>query len=85
MPQTDWFIPVVMGGVFVIIGIAVLFWGKKEGKSYYNSLSTHTDVREFLEHSPPRPEPTSLNIGGWLAIAIGLAMLALAAAFWLWG
>jgi len=85
MPQTDWFIPVVMGGAFVIIGIAVLFWSKKEGKSYYNSLSTHRDVREFLEHSPPRPEPTSLKIGGWLAIAIGLAMLALAAAFWLWG
>ena len=85
MPQTDWFIPVVMGGAFVIIGIAVLFWGKKEGKSYYNSLSTRTDAREFLEHSPPRPEPTSLKIGGWLAIAIGLAMLALAGAFWLWG
>jgi len=85
MPQTDWFIPVVMGGAFLIIGIAVLFWGKKEGKSYYNSLSTHRDVREFLEHSPPRPEPTSLKIGGWLTIAIGLAMLALAAALWLWG
>jgi len=85
MPQTDWFIPLVMGGAFVIIGIAVLFWGKKEGKSYYNSLSARTDVREFLEQSPPRPEPTSLKIGGWLAIAIGLAMLALAGALWLWG
>jgi len=85
MPQTDWFIPLVMGGAFVIIGIAVLFWGKKEGESYYNSLSAHTDVREFLEHSPLRPEPTSLKIGGWLAIAIGLVMLALAAALWLWG
>jgi hypothetical protein len=40
--------------------------------------------REFLEHEPERPEPGALKIGGWIAIAIGLPMMAMGGAFWLW-
>ena len=85
MPERDFFILMGMGGLFVILGIASIFWGKSEEKSYYDALSTRPDAREFLEHEPERPEPGALKIGGWIAIAIGLLMLVMGGAFWLWG
>ncbi|MDI6815194.1 MAG: hypothetical protein QMC90_03860 [Dehalococcoidales bacterium] len=81
----DYFILMGIGGLFILLGLAAIIWGKSEEKSYYNSLSTRTDVREYLEHWPSRPEPGALKIGGWIAIAIGLAMLAMGGIFWLWG
>jgi len=84
MPERDLLILMGMGGLFVILGIASIFWGKGEEKSYYDALSSRHDVREFLEHEPERPEPGALKIGGWIAIAIGLLMLVMGGAFWLW-
>jgi len=73
------------GGIFILLGLAAIFWGKGEEKSYYDSVATRPDVREYLEHLPQRPEPGALKIGGWIAIAIGLLMVAMGGAFWLWG
>ena len=84
MPHQDWFILMVMGGLFILLGLGVIFWGKREEKRYFNSLSTRSDVREYLEHWPQRPEPGALKIGGWIAITIGLCMLALGVAFLVW-
>ncbi len=84
MLERDYFILMGMGGLFVILGIASIIWGKGEEKSYYNALSTRHDTREFLEHEPERPEPGALKIGGWIAIAIGLLMVVMGGAFWLW-
>jgi len=84
MPERDLLILIGMGGLFVILGIASIFWGKGEEKSYYDALSTRHDAREFLEHEPERPEPGALKIGGWIAIAIGLLMLVMGGVFWLW-
>jgi len=77
MPQDDWFVLMGMGGLFILLGLAAIIWGRREEKGYYNSLSTHTDIREFLEHRPWRPQLGALKIGGRIAVAIG--------AFWLWG
>ena len=85
MPEHDCFILMGMGGLFVILGIASLIWGKGEEKSYYDALSTRPDVREFVEHEPERPEPGALKIGGWIAITIGLFMAVIGGALWLWG
>ncbi len=76
MPLHDWFILMGMGGLFILLGLAAIIWGKREEKSYYDSLSTRTDAREFLEHQPLRPQPGALKIGGWIAVAVGLLMLA---------
>ena len=84
MLERDYFILMGMGGLFVLLGIASIFWGKGEEKSYYNALSTRPDTREFLEHEPERPEPGALKIGGWIAISIGLLMVVMGGAFWLW-
>jgi len=79
------FILMGVGGLFIILGLATVLWGEREEKSYYNSISTRPgDTREFLEHWPQRSQPSALKIGGWIAIAIGVVMLAVGVAFWVW-
>ena len=85
MPLGDCFILMGMGGFFILLGLAAIIWGRGEEKDYYDSLFTRNDVRESLERSPERPEPGSLKIGGWIAMAIGLLMLAIGGSLWLWG
>jgi len=87
MPQKDWLVLMGIGGFFILLGLAAIVLGKKEEKSYYNSLSASTrpDTREFLERWPQRPQFGALKIGGWIAIAIGVVMIAMGGAFRLWG
>jgi len=75
----------VIGGVFILLGLILLFLGRSEEKGYYDALSNHPDVREYLEHEPERPQPGALKVGGWAAIAVGLVLLALGGGFWFWG
>jgi hypothetical protein len=82
MPYQDWFMLIGIGGFFILLGLGAIFWGRAEEKRYFNSISTRTtDVREYLEHWPQRPEPGALKVGGWIAITLGLVMLALGVAF----
>ena len=82
----DFFILVGVGGLFIVLGLAVVIWGRREEKDYYNALSTRPgDAREFLSRWPPRLEPGALKIGGWIAIAIGLVMLTTWVVIWLLG
>jgi len=85
MPQVDWNIVLGMGGFFIILGIALLAGGRREEKSYYNSLVDRPDVREYIEHTPAHPEPIALKIGGRISIAVGLVLLAIGGGFKLWG
>ena len=85
MPQHDWFVLMGMGGLFILLGLAAILWGRKEEKDYYNSISSRTDTREFMEHWPQRPQFGALKIGGYISIAIGVIMLVMGGAFMLWG
>ncbi len=85
MPQQDCFVLIGMGALFILLGLAAIIWGRSEEKSYYDSLSSRADAREFLEHWPQRPQFGALKIGGWIAIAIGVLMAVLGGAFLLWG
>jgi uncharacterized membrane protein len=73
--EYDWLIAVVMGAVFILLGLVTIFWGRREEKSYYDAIATRADVREYVEHLPERPEPGGLRAGGWIAIAVGLLLL----------
>ncbi len=85
MPHSDCFIMMGIGGFFILLGVILIFWGKIEKGAYYDSLASRTDAREFLEHWPERPRVGSLKIGGWVALAVGLALVAAGGAFWFWG
>ena len=85
MSGSDCFALMGVGGIFLILGLAAIIWGKHEEKSYFNSLSTRAgDMREFVDRWPPRPQPGALRLGGWLAITIGSIMLLTGVALWLW-
>jgi hypothetical protein len=75
----------IIGGVFILLGIIGVIWGKKEEGSWYSSVSTRIDVREFLDRAPGRPEPGALKIGGRICLAIGIVILLVSLGFYLWG
>ena len=85
MPQTDLWVLIGLGGLFILLGVGAFFWGRGEEKSYYKAISTRTDIREYMEHTPERPEPGGLKVGGLIAIIVGLVMLIMGGAFWLSG
>lgn len=86
MPQREWLVIMGIGALFLLIGLGAIIWGRREEKSYFDSLATRTtDVREFLDHWPPRPQFGALKIGGLIAIAIGVVMIVAGAAFRFWG
>jgi len=68
-----WVIPVAIGFVFLIFGIALIIWGVKEGTNYYDSLINGFDLREFFSRWPPRPEAGALITGdGLLLLSVSL-------------
>ena len=85
MPQGNYFILMGVGGFFLFLGLVAFIWGKREEKSYFDTIATNTrDLREFMNHWPQRPQPGALKIGGWVAITIGLLVLVMGVALWLW-
>lgn len=71
----------ILGGIFIILGIAAMLWGRAEQRNYDSSLSSHRDVREYLEHWPPRIEAKALIIGGWITIVVGVVLAGMAGIF----
>jgi len=74
-----------IGGFFLLLGLALVLLGRGEKKGYYNSLTGKTDAREFLEHWPERPRVGAVKIGGWVSMAVGLALIGAGIFFWLRG
>ena len=86
MPHADYLVLMGIGGLFILAGLVAVIWGWIEEKGYYDSLSGRADVREYLDHWPPHPQSGgSLKVGGWVALAIGVVLLAVGGGFWLWG
>jgi hypothetical protein len=76
---------IIIGGVFILLGIVGFLWGRKEEGAWYGTVSTRIDVREFLDRNPGRPEPNALRIGGVISILVGIAVLLVALGFYIWG
>lgn len=83
MSDADLLIVIILGGLFILIGAGFFLWGRSEEREYYKAISTRNDVREYMEHTPVRPEPGGLKAGGIIAFFLGLFMLILGGAFWL--
>jgi len=84
MPDADLWIIIGLGGLFVLLGVGAFLWGRKEEKDYYKAISASSDVREYMEHTPERPEPGGLKIGGLITIIVGVVMLIMGGTFGLY-
>ena len=84
MPRSDWWIYVILGGVFILLGVIGMLWARREEERYYSAMSHRPDVREYLDHWPPRIEPGAIRIGGRVAIVVGIVLIGLGTAFYLW-
>jgi hypothetical protein len=81
MSQGDWYILLIVGGVFVVLGIGAVIWGIREEKKIFEELSKMPDLREFsLEHI--EPQPGALKIGGWIASGLGLIVIIVGIILW---
>jgi len=83
MPQRDSFILMCVGVGFMLLGLVGIIWGRHEEKSYFESLTSRPDLREFMAHWPERPQLGAIKIGGWIAIAVGFIMLMVGIILWL--
>ncbi len=81
MDGSEFTIIMIIGGVFIFLGLIGFLWGRREETSYYGSMSTHVDVREFLDHLPGRPEPGALRTGGLICIVVGIVVIGFALGF----
>ena len=82
MSQADWYILLIVGGVFIILGTLGIIWGLREEKKIFDALSQKPDLREFSLKHIESPQPGALKIGGWIAVAIGLILLIVGIIFW---
>jgi len=74
----------IIGGIFIFLGLVAFLWSKREEFTWYRSITEHVDVREFVDHTPGRPEPDAIRIGGKISIAIGIVLLLFATGFYIW-
>jgi hypothetical protein len=85
MAYHDLYVMIIIGGVFVFLGILTFIWSKREEGAWWSTISESVDVREFIDHSPGRPEPNALRIGAKICIAVGVVLLLISLGFRLWG
>ena len=67
---------VIVGGGFLLLGIAGLIWGWLEEKRLFEKLAAQRDLREFSLKHVESPQPGALKIGGWISIVLGVVILA---------
>jgi hypothetical protein len=83
MPQGDWYILIIVGGVFIVLGAIGLFWGRHEERRIFEALAQQHDLREFSLEHVETPQPGALKMGGWIAGALGVLMLVVGVVLWL--
>jgi hypothetical protein len=82
MSEGKWAVLIIVGGVFLLLGIMAIIWGIREEKHIFEALSRKPDLRGFTMHHLESPQPGALKIGGWIAITLGVLMVAAGIIFW---
>ena len=83
MSLANWRAILALGIFFILLGIAFMLWNKREKKTYYNSLVTRRDVKEFITHEPERPWLNAWQIGGRISLIIGIILAIAGGVLWL--
>lgn len=73
----------ILGAFFTLFGVILVTWGYREEKGYYDDIARRTDARQFVTRFPPRLEAGGLKVGGFIGLAVGLALFVLALLLWL--
>lgn len=82
--MADFWIMLIIGAVFTALGVGILLWGRREEKEICQAMSDRTDVRKYLEYKSESSQSWSFRVGGIITLVIGLALLIMGGAFWLW-
>ena len=84
MPSVVYQAILAMGGFFVLLGIIFALWNRREEKRYYDSiLLTRRDIKESFTHDPDRSWLHAWQIGGNIALIIGVMLLIIGGVLWL--
>ena len=71
----DWWIFILIGGIFFILGAVTVIWGYVEEKRIFDALAKKPDLREFSLKRLESPQPGALKIGGWIAAGLGVLLV----------
>jgi len=82
MFEGKWLILVIVGGLFIILGVIGIIWGMREEKRIFEALSKKPDLREFSLRHVESPQPGALKTGGWISIVLGVLLIIAAIIFW---
>jgi hypothetical protein len=85
MTQADASSLLLIGGLFIFLGLVAVIWDRVEKRKYLNTISHRVDTREFLDGWPPRPQFGALKTGGWIAVILGIVLLVGGGILHLWG
>lgn len=77
----NWLAMAIVGGVFLLVGIVGIIWGRREAAEDYHILISHADVRtdakKIVQNWQANSGAGALIIGGLISITIGLFLLIL--------
>lgn len=83
MLEGNYQVTLILGGVFVLLGIIFIFWNRREKNRYYNSiLLTRRDIKETITREHERFWLQAWRIGGWISLTVGIVLLIIGVVLW---
>lgn len=82
MSLTEYVPLMIIGAVFLLVGIILLILGNREEKDYCRTVSNQTDVRKYLEYRTDSIQAWGFKVGGIIAVVIGLFLLVMGFVIW---
>ncbi len=75
-----------MGGFFLLLGVILIIWNRREKARYYDSiLLTRRDIKESFTRDPERPWLGAWQVGGKISLIVGIVILIIGGILWLTG
>jgi hypothetical protein len=83
MSQASYQATLVLGGLFVLLGVIFVLWNRREKNRYYNSiLLTQRDIKETITREHERFWLYAWKIGGRISLIVGVVLLIIGVILW---